>query len=363
MSAEKNLVISTFMQIVQIDSPTFHEEEMAKDVHKRLTEMGLSPEIDKEGNVRAFLEGDESKEVYILNAHLDTVEPGKGIKPQIDSEGWIRSSGDTILGADNKAGVAAILEATRRLIDGDSSDHHPLELVFTVSEESGNHGAAGLDYSSTRSKLGYAFDVAGQNFGDIIISSPFYNRIDIDVVGQSAHAKDPDIAKNVLYIFRDVMNNIKLGKISANTIANFGIVRSGEAVNTIPGQMTINGEVRSTVESELEENTNNIKEAFGKASDSLGAKTTVTVTRENPGYKLEKDDTFLLKTVKLLNKFGVEPKLIDSMGCADANLFAGSGIKIINIADGSQGAHTLDERIKVNDLERLVDLICLLVKD
>lgn len=361
MVVEQNRVVDTFLQIVQIDSPTFHESEMAKNIHKRLADMGLTPEIDKEGNVRAFLSGDESKEVYMLNAHIDTVEPGRGIKPQIDSDGWIRSSGDTILGADNKAGVAAILEATRRLIEDGNSNHHPLELVFTVAEESGNHGAAGLDYAKTRSKVGYAFDVAGQKFGDIIVSSPFYNRLDIEVVGKSAHAKDPESAINVLYVLRDVMNKIKLGKISKNTIANIGIVKSGVAVNSIPGQMTLNGEIRSTVESELEENTDNIKTIFNEASDKLGAKSSVVVTRENPGFKLDKDDPFLQKTIKLLNEFGIEPELIDSFGCADANLFAGGGVKIINIADGSQDAHTFDERIRVEDLERLVDLIYLLV--
>lgn len=355
-------VVNTFLKIVQIDSPTGFEQGMSKEVKNYLDKIGLKPKIDKNGNVIAFLEGNKKIEPYMLNAHLDTVEPGRGIKPQIIN-GWIKSSGKTILGADNKAGVAAILEAIRKIVSekSDLLKRHPLEIVFTTSEESGNYGAANLDYSKIKSRLGYSFDVSSVNLGDIMISAPFYNRIEIEIVGKSGHAKNPEKGVNVLPIFAKAITRLKIGRISRYTLSNIGIVKIGEAVNSIPGIAIIVGEIRSTIEKELNVTTNEIVRIFKQEAIKSKAKVNVKVTRENGGYKFERDDEFVIKTIKTVESFGLKPKLIDSFGCADANIFAEHGIKMLSVADGSQSAHTFDERIKVSDLEKLQDLIYKLV--
>ncbi|MDP3917830.1 MAG: M20/M25/M40 family metallo-hydrolase [Candidatus Woesebacteria bacterium] len=357
-------VVNTFLKIVQIDSPTGFEQGMSKEVKNYLDKIGLKTKIDKNGNVIAFLEGNKKLEPYMLNAHLDTVEPGRGIKPKIIN-GWIKSSGKTILGADNKTAVAAILETIRKIVSekSDLQKRHPLEIVFTTSEESGNYGAAKLDYSKIKSKLGYSFDVSSVNLGDIMVSAPFYNRIDIEIIGKSGHAKDPEKAVNVLPIFAKVITKLKIGRISKYTLSNIGIVKIGEAVNSIPGNAIVVGEVRSTVEKELNVVTNEIVKKFKQEVTKSKAKVTVKITRENGGYKFEKDDEFVIKTVKVVESFGLKPKLIDSFGCADANIFAEHGIKMLSVADGSQSAHTFDERIKVSDLERLSSLIYELVNN
>ena len=357
-------VVNTFLKIVQIDSPTGFEQEMSKEVKGFLDKIGLKTKIDKNGNVIAFLAGNKKLEPYMLNAHLDTVEPGRGIKPKI-VDGWIKSSGNTILGADNKAGVAAILDTIRKIVSEKDNlqDRHPLEIVFTTSEESGNYGAAGLDYSKIKSRVGYSFDVSSVNLGDIMISAPFYNRIDIEIIGKSGHAKDPEKGINVLPIFASAVTKLKIGRISKNTLANIGIVKIGEAINSIPGNAIIVGEVRSTVEKELDDTTNKIVEVFKNEVSKSKAKFKVKVTRENGGYKFEKDDKFVIRTVKTIESFGLKPTLIDSFGCADANIFAEHGIKMLSIADGSQSAHTFDERIKVVDLEKLQKLVYKLITE
>lgn len=361
MKATKNNdVVNTFLKIVQIDSPSGYEQKMSQEVKNSLEEIGLKTKIDKNGNVVAFLEGNKDAEPYMLNAHLDTVEPGRGIKPKIVN-GWIKSSGNTILGADNKAGVAAILEAIKKILLNDPQTRRPLEIVFTTSEESGNFGATRLDYSKIKSRLGYSFDISSVNFGDIMVSAPFYNRLDIEIVGKSGHAKNPEKGLSVLPIFAKAVTMLKVGRISKNTLANIGIVKIGEAVNSIPGNAIIAGEVRSTVEKELEKTTAEIIKVLKEAVMKTGAKLKTKVTRENAGYKYNKDDEFVRKTVKTVESFGLKPKLIDSFGCADANIFAEHGIKMLSLADGSIAAHTVNETIKNSDLERLVDLICKLV--
>lgn len=356
-------VVNTFLKIVQIDSPTFHEEEMAKNVFNRLTAIGLKPRIDKEGNVLAFLKGDSNKETYLINAHLDTVQDPDGpvIKPSINKQDWIVSDGKTILGADNKTAVAAILETINRLVREKNANHHPLEIVFTVSEESGNHGAHGLNYKQLKSKRGFCFDAGGRKFGDMIIASPFYNRFDIIFEGKSAHASRPDLAINVLPVFSKAFLNIKLGRLSKNTTANIGIVsvgKNGGPVNTIPGEIIIGGEVRSMDEKELETVTLKIKKEFEKESKKSKVKMKYLKTRENNGFKFDIKDQFITNTLKQLSNLGIkEPELVKSWGCYEANIFAEHGIMMLNIADGSLDNHAKTERIKVTDLEKLGNLV------
>lgn len=354
-------VVNLFLKIVQIDSLTGEEKQLSLYVKEYLDGIGLEASVDKEGNVLAFLEGNNSLEPYILNAHLDTVEPGRGIKPKINDE-WIESSGETILGADNKTAVAAILTTVKGLASLSNESRRPIEIIFTTSEESGNKGAVSLDYSKIKSKVGYSFDMSSLNLGDIMVSSPFYNRIDIEIIGKSGHAKYPEKAVNVLPVFAGAVTNLKLGRISENTLANLGIIRIGEAVNSIPGRALISGEVRSTVEDELEEITGKIINTFKKSAKNLNSEVKSKVTRENGGFKYDKEDPFVKETVKKIGGLGIKPELINSFGCADANIFAEHGIKILNIADGSRDAHTVNERVRVKDLEGLVQLILEIVR-
>ncbi len=357
---KNNKVIGTFLKIVRIDSPTGYEQNVSLYITDFLNKIGLKSETDKNGNVITFLNGKKDLQPYLLNAHLDTVEPGRGITPQIKN-GWIQSLGDTILGADNKTAVAAILEVLRKLISSPPEKRHPLEIIFTTSEESGNIGASNLDYSRLKSRLGYSFDMSSVNFGDIMLSSPFYNRLDIEIIGKTGHAKAPEKSINVLPVLGRALNKLKVGRISKNTIANIGIVRIGEAVNSIPGNAILNGEVRSTVEKELETTTAQIMKIFNDAIEGSGCKLKTKITRENGGYKYDKNDEFVIKSIKTIKSLGIKPTLIDSFGCADANIFAEHNIKILCIADGSINSHTVNEKIRVSDLERLVDLILKLI--
>lgn len=367
MTTERSGIIKTFMDIVRIDSPTFHEEKMAQEVYNRLITLGLSPEIDKEGNVLAFLPGDPNKETYLLNAHLDTVQPegGESIEAYVDNEGWVRSKGNTILGADNKTAVAAILETVGKLVSERSQDHHPLEIVFTVSEESGNHGAHGLDYTRITANKGYIFDAGERDFGTMIISSPAYARFDLKIVGKSAHASKPELATNVLPIFARALLNTKLGRINKRTLVNVGIISTGNVggpVNTIPGEIIVSGEVRSMDEKELETTAREIVANFAKEAEASGAKVEFKIVRENGSFKFSPKDSFILRTIEVLKGMDVKPKLVRSWGCYEANIFAEHGIKMLNLADGSMGSHTSEERIRVSDLERSADLVYSLVK-
>lgn len=354
-------LITTFNEIVQIDSPTGFEKEMGEEVARRLYRFGLQPEIDKKGNVLVFVPGDRQDPLF-LGAHLDTVEPGRGIKPKIDNE-VIYSSGDTVLGADNKVAVASIIELLHNFQEHSEAQHRPFDVVFTVSEESGNYGAMGLDYSKIKAREGYIFDFSAP-VGTIVTASPFYDRFDIELKGKSAHASRPNEANNSVNILGFVLNRIKLGKISANTVVNIGLVTTGEKEsvrNTIPGQMMIKGEARSFLEEELIASSDAIRDAFAEGAKYYGSQAQIDFCRENGGYKYSPLHPFLVKTKGKILEVGLKPVFKEAWGCSDGNIFVEKGLTVLNLGDGTRDSHTKRESISIKELDNLYRLITALV--
>jgi len=349
--------VDIFLDLIRIDSPTGDEDGIAKFIQDYLQNLNLKSEIDKAGNVLAEIPGNKKLETLILTAHMDTVEPGRGIRPIIDKAGNITSSGDTILGADNKAGVAGILSVLGQL----SPEHHPLELIFTVSEESDNLGAKKLDYKKLRAKKGFSFDTSDLVLGDLVLSAPFYTRFDVSILGKFAHASRPDNAVSVLPELNKILSQIKLGVVTKNTLINIGVINSGFVRNAVPGEVIIKGEVRSKSQQELNFYKNHIKSLFRIVSSKVKVK--IDVVDENPGYIISKKEKFVKETIKKLKKMNLKPEIKEVWGCFDANIFAENGIKIINFGYGGKNAHTTAETIKVKDLEKLTKLIKKLTDD
>lgn len=374
-------VVNTFTDLVQIYSPSGSivldgEKEMALEVAKRLKRLGIEPFIDPIWNVVAHLSGNNEKEPLILNAHLDTVEPGKNIKPQI-SNGRIISDGTTILGADNKAAVAAILEAIERLVEEGSTTHHPLDLIFTTREESSTDGPLKLDYSRVKAKRGFSFDYAA-SLGRIITAAPFYNRFSLNIEGRSGHASIPESSDNALAIFSDAHHRLRWGRLDEDSVRNIRLIDPELQIlktnpnifsvsrNTIGGTLIGEGEVRSFLESKVERYTNQVRRVFENAikrANSEKIKFSFDPIRENGGYKFEDNDPFVLATKTALESLGYNPILEHSLGCADANNFAAMGIQILVLSSGNEDAHSLKESISINNLIGLADLAYSLVKE
>lgn len=345
-----NRVVDTFLKLVQIDSPTGGEANISEFVFQKLESLGLEVVKDNYGNVIAKLNG--NNQPILLTAHLDTVEPGRGIRPVIEN-GIIKTSGDTILGADNKVAVAIILETVERLVE--RNENISVEVVFTLSEEVGNYGAVNLDYSLLKSKFGYSFDSEGE-IGTIITASPYYDRFDIEIFGKSAHASQPENGINALKILKNVLNRIKLGKVDEDTIANIGVVNGGSVRNTILGNLKVNGEVRSFVEEKINKTTEFMVNVFKEEASKMGATTTVDVVRENPGFKFNKEETVIKNVIKVFQNMEIKPVLKESYGCYDGNIFIGKDIKVLNMCDGSKYSHTVNEQISVLDLYKIADV-------
>lgn len=351
-----NNLISLFTTICQIDSPTGEEKKMVDFVFKYLKTLKVFVRKDDFGNVYARV-GNNPK--IFLSAHLDTVEPGRKIKPQIKDE-YVISDGTTILGADNKVAVASILQTTKEIIK--EKKQVSFEIVFTLSEEVGNYGAINFDYKLLQSKIGFCFD-SSNPLGTIIIASPFYERFDIKIIGREAHASLPEQANNVLFPLNEILRLQKLGKIDKYTLFNIGKIQGGYVRNTIPGELIINGEIRSFFEKNLINTKNKFLKLLEKITKKYKVKIEKDFVRENPGYfhnlKINKKIIFSLK--KILKNLKIKPQEKIAWGVSDANIFNDKNLLCFNLADATEFTHTKNERIKIKNLLKLKEIIKLLI--
>lgn len=357
-------LLQTFLELVQIDSPTGEEEAVSRDVARRLSNVGLNPYIDPYFNIITNVPGTANTKPIILNAHLDTVEPGRGIKPII-KDGIIRSSGDTILGGDNKVGVAAIVETLITLSEEKFANNRPIDAVFTVHEESATDGPRLLDYSRLRTSYGYGFD-ASRALGTMVLASPFYNRFDIQVNGKAAHASRPEEAIPVIPVVVEALHNLKLGKLDEDSVRNIIITQGGDVRNTISGNATLKGETRSFIEGKVEQYTDEVREAFEAAIKNQNLQDITFIfekVRENGGFKFSDQDPFIQNAARVVTRLGFPPSFINSLGCYDANVFAEKGVKIINFGWGGKFEHTKAEEVSVENLSGLGNLVYGLATD
>ncbi|MCR4326406.1 MAG: M20/M25/M40 family metallo-hydrolase [Candidatus Roizmanbacteria bacterium] len=344
-------LIDTFITIVQIDSTTGYEDDMASYVVASAQKLGYHPVIDRAENVIITCPG--IGEPLLFTAHMDTVEPGHGIKPRV-RKGVITSDGTTILGADNKVAVAVLLELLA-LRSGHSTMGRPLELVFTRGEESGNIGATHLDASRITSKIGYSFD-SGEPLGTLFTGSPFYDRFDITITGKGVHASVPEEGNNALLAALPLLQHIRVGHIDEHTIANVGVIQGGSVRNTVPEEVQLQGEVRSFVESHINTVGKKLQRDARQVAASTKTNIKVSIVRENPGYLLKNNHPLIMRALQVLQALHIHPILKKTYACFDANVFQQHGITVLNISDGSRDNHTTRESIRVQDLYALAKI-------
>lgn len=351
MNIDKQRLVDTFMHIVQIDSTTGYEDDMAAYIVSTAQKLGYHPVIDRADNV--IISSPGIGEPLLFTAHMDTVEPGRGIKPRI-SNGVIKSDGTTILGADNKVAVAVLLE----LLASHSDYTHtlrPLELVFTRSEESGNVGATNLDISHLKSRTGYSFD-SGEPLGTILIGSPFYDRFDITIIGKSAHASIPEEGHNALLAAQQLLQHIHVGHVDEYTIANVGVIQGGSVRNTVPEEVQLQGEIRSFIESHINAVGKKLQRDARQVASSTKTAIEVSIVRENPGYLLADNHPLIMRALRVLKELHIHPLLKKTYACFDANVFQQHGITVLNMSDGSCDNHTTRESVQVQDLQTLANI-------
>jgi tripeptide aminopeptidase len=350
-------VVQEFLELVQIDSVSGRERRVADWLKEKLSTLGLAVQEDAAGGKVGSDTGNVigrlpaaggSGPALLLCAHMDTVEPGCGVKPRVE-DGVVRSSGDTVLGADDKAGIAAILEALR-LLQEKGIRHGGLELVFTIWEEGGLLGAKNLDYSLLTATAGYVLDSDGPA-GTIVTTAPTQDRIGAVVRGRAAHAGiNPEDGINAIQVASKAISSMKVGRIDAETTSNIGIISGGKAVNIVPDSVSIQGESRSLDAAKRAAQTESMCRALRDAAAEAG--TTVDIVTETiyDSFSLEPTSFVVRAAVEAARSMGLEPRLEKTGGGSDANIFNSRGIAVAVLGIGMKKVHTTEEYIALTDL-------------
>ncbi len=348
MISERRL-FDRFVRLCEIESPTGSERAVADAVLSELSELGVEvaedgaagPARAGAGNLIARLPGTAGGWL-MLCAHLDTV-PHQGAIEVVEEEGAYRSRGNTILGADNKAAVAVLLELAAR----HAGDPAPvgLELVFTVAEEDGLRGAKELDIAALRSSLGFVIDHASP-VGEVLVAAPTYKRLVATFRGHEAHAGiNPEQGDSAILAAAAAVAEMKLGRLDDETTANVGIVEGGTASNVVPGVCRIEGEARSIDGERAAATVGAMVDACTWAAGEHGCDVDIEVTEMFRGYRADASAAPVRIASEALRRAGHEPKLIATGGGSDANALIAAGFDCILLANGTEANHTPEERV------------------
>jgi tripeptide aminopeptidase len=366
--ADRDRLHQTFVALCKVLSPSGSERACADWVAEELTGIGL--EVDEDGagpdagsdagNLFARIPG-QGPESVMLCAHLDTVPPTAPIEPVLVNGGW-ENSGDGILGADNKAAVAVLIELARRFARSERPPERGVELLFTVSEENGLHGAKGFDVSRLRSAFGFAFDHATP-IGEIVIASPTYHRIVAELHGRAAHAGiRPEEGRSAIAAAAKAIAAMQLGRIDAETTANVGTISGGTATNVVPERCRVEAEVRGLDEQRTEAVLTSVIDHLQDAADAAECDLDLTVEPMFKGYRTKSRAPQVALAEQALRACGYEPRQIVSGGGSDANAFEAVGFPCTNLANGTERNHEPGERVSVDALEGMLEVAIALVE-
>jgi len=357
-------LLPLFLELTAIASPPGAERPVADRVIDYLRELGLEPSEDdagaridaSAGNVLAAVEptASDGGTPLFLCAHLDTVPPDGPIEPVVE-DGVVRNDGGTILGADNKAAVVAMLEAVRRCIE-ERRPHAGIELLFTPKEEVGLMGAGAFNADRLRARVGYVYDQAAP-IGDVILGAPHARAMEVRFRGRAAHSgMYPEEGRSAIVAAARAITDLRLGRVDEETTANVGTITGGTAGNIIPEECTLLAEGRSHDERKLADLVQEMLDSFAFAATLAECEVETHLKKTYRGYRFRPDDLPVALARKALQRCGFEPRLGLSGGGADANVFNERGLGCVNLANGMLDIHTPAERISVSDLESMVEV-------
>ncbi|HUD19422.1 MAG TPA: M20/M25/M40 family metallo-hydrolase [Patescibacteria group bacterium] len=351
---------TTFRELARIDSPSEQEQQVASYLQKQLISLGLEVNVDEIGNVIGYLPSEG--EPILLNAHMDGVPLSKGHVPVKEGD-ILHSDGSTNLRADDIAGISIILEATRSIVNG-KKKHPPLILACTVQEEIGSRGAKALDLTRYHVKRGLVYDNAFKA-GVVVSRGAAYVAFDVEIKGKEAHpGKDLSQGVNALSVFLDIGNDIHIGDLdNGRTKLNIGTVSAGKARNVVPGNVTLQGEVRSFLNKEqLAKRITHLKSLFDSAAKRNGAEVTFTTNQLAVAYEIGGDEPLVQKYKHIIEKHGGTFETKETFVASDANPLRGEkGLEVFVVSTGVENDHSVNETVSLSDLELLTkDLISLL---
>jgi tripeptide aminopeptidase len=325
-----------------------------------VAEDDVGPEVGSDsGNLLTRI-GGASDDSILLSAHLDTVPLSAPVEPVLVNGGW-ENANEGILGADNKAAVAILVELARRFASAPAPVG--IELLFTVCEEVSLRGSKAFDANRLSSRFGYVFDHATP-IGEIVLASPSHQRLDAEMRGRAAHAGvRPEAGRNAIAAAAQAIAAMRLGRLDDDTTANVGTIAGGTSINVVPERCRVQAEARSLDEDKLQAAMTDMIDCLQDAANASECDLDVTVERMFEGYKTRARSPEVVLAEQALRSCGYEPRHIVTGGASDANALNAAGFQCTNLADGTERNHQPDERISVDALEGMFDVAIALVEE
>lgn len=354
-------VLATFLDLVRIDSPTGSEKACAAYCATKLELLGFTVRFDDSaeqtgsdtGNLIAELRGTAAG-TLALSAHLDCVDPCIGVEPQV-VDGFVVSVGDTVLGADDKAGLAAALKAFERLIE--SGEERPtLKAIFTVKEEVGLIGAKHLAAHDVICDLCLVLDAEGSP-GAIVTGAPFHYTFVATFHGKASHAGvAPEEGVSAIAMAARAIGRMRLGRLDEHTTANIGSIGGGRATNVVPARCDVTGECRSLHRPTVEALRAEMEQSLRSAAEDAGGSLDITWSLKYEGFDFPNDNPLVGLVTDACRDAGLAPSTYQTGGGSDANILAGKGVPVLALACGMQGVHSTSEQLAVADLQAVTEL-------
>jgi len=372
MGINQERLASLFTTLCEIDSPSKQEGRVAAYLKSVFAEMGAAVSEDESakqtgsdcGNLFVrFPDGGLDKEPVFFNCHMDTVLPAVGVKVKRVGEVFT-SAGDTVLGSDDKAGIAALIEVMRTLQEK-NIPYGPVEYIFTTCEEVGLMGAKVLNPSSIKAKIGYALDSSGIN--RVVVGAPAANRITAEIKGVAAHAGlSPEKGISAIHLAARAIARLKLGRLDRESTANIGLIEGGTATNIIPESVVVHGEVRSHTLSKLGEHIQNIQDVFQDEVDNWRDPESIVdgkpsldfkIIEDYPVMKLDKNSAVIKRVAEAASALDAQLDYVVAGGGSDANIFNSFGIQCAILSTGMDKVHSTQETIKLSDMTLTAELV------
>lgn len=366
-----------FTLLCETDSPSREEGKLAELLKGIFSELGADEILEDgssgatgsdTGNLFIRFKGTAPVEGVFFSCHMDTVEPARGVRVRRENDTFF-SAGNTVLGSDDKSGIASLIEAIWYIRENDIPCG-PVEIILTTCEEIGLLGAKSLDPSMIRSRFGYALDSTG--IGIVITGAPAANHLEITVHGVAAHAGlHPEWGINAINLAAQALSSLPQGRIDDESTINMGTINGGAASNIVPEQVTIVGEIRSHSEEKLASLTQQVRSNFeqvirewqdtsGQARGKPGL--SFSALHDFPVMKLDRHDKVVQHVAQAAASIGMELEYKVAGGGSDANILNGYGLQTAIIATGMTHVHSTDEQVQLADMEALTTLLVAIIQ-
>lgn len=357
-------MLDTFLKLVRIDSESYREANIQKTLAAELKKLGCAVYVDKagkkigsdaQGNIIASFKGNTAAKPFLFSSHMDTVQPGKGVKPSVKN-GRVVTDGSTVLGGDDKAGIAIILEILQTLKE-QKIPHAPIQVIFTLNEENGMGGAKNLDYSKIKGRDGLILD--NESVDELLVQGPEVCDFNVKIKGVAAHAGVcPEKGVSALEVAAKALSMMRLGRIDKDTVCNFGVVEGGKVTNAVMPLLELKGEVRSLYSKKLQKQVKHMKDCFARAAKDFAKRVdgktikpqiTIETPRRYGALNVPKTAPAVKLALAAAKKHGVKLKAVASGGGCDANVMSSHGLCMPNLGLGVQKCHTTDEYLDLKE--------------